>query len=191
MHGRRCMRLRTHRHGHSYSCGLFTGNAALSRGVTRDSLDFSHGLRGLSSVSFKSTVSGIQSSPVRGLAPLSSLFLSLHPYLAAPHPPPPFLTPCSLFGCPFVPIGGFAPAVRSPSRHCSRRCRCRHGLSYRAMLRDITEENAEAISSSLTIRARLVFLLYPRLTTFAQLLSRSFDAVAPRCLCEFLCISRG
>lgn len=29
------------------------------------------------------------------------------------------------------------------------------------MIRDITEENAEAISSSLTIRARLVFLLYP------------------------------
>jgi len=58
----RCMYVRVHTDiPSSYSCGLFAGNVALSRGYTRLTRLQLYSLRG-SPVFFKSTVSGIQSS---------------------------------------------------------------------------------------------------------------------------------
>lgn len=128
-------------------------------GVTRDSLDFSHSLRGLSCLLQKHRLRYTIKSPAqfRGLAPLSSLFLSLlssRAFLSL-SPSPRSLT-LRLFLS--VPIGGFTlcPVIILLVVVVM--------LSYRATLRDITEENAEATSSwPLTIRARLIFLLYPLL----------------------------
>jgi len=137
-------------YGHSYSCGLFTRPCSE---VTRDSLDFSRSLRGLSCLLQKHRLRYTIKPPslVRGPC------VSFGALSRAPSSPL-FVSHASLAHTSFS-SSGFTPAASC--RHCSRRRRCRRGLVSRHATRDTTVENAEAISSlPLTIRARLVFLLY-------------------------------
>ena len=127
----RCMYVRVHTDiPSSYSCGLFAGNVALSRGHTRLTRLQLYSLRGLSCLLQKHCLRYTIKLPssVRGLVSLLSLFLLLLP-------------PCHfLFAhsstIPSFPSGDFL--ISLPSCY---RCRC-----YRGTLHEIiTEKNAEAI----------------------------------------------
>lgn len=179
MHGGRSVRV--HVHGHSYSCSRVTRPCP---GVTRDSLDFNHSLRGL------------------------SCLLQKHRLRYTIKPPAQFREDSRLFhrsfSRSFDPRGGPILSPRSLTLRLSFRS---HRWLYPVII--VVPAVVVTVSSRQATRYHrgkrgghlIVALNYPHtthistlaplLTAFARLLSRSFNAVAPRCLCEFLCISRG
>ena len=159
----------------SYSCGLFAGNVALSRGHTRLTRLQLYSLRGLSCLLQKHRLRYTIKLPssVRGLVSLLSFFSLASSFL-------PFLAR-SLFNYPFVPIGWLShqPPVLLSLPLLSWYTTWNH---HREKCRDYL-----VVVSNCT---RLIFLLHLSFHYLLNIFVKLLSLPSTHCLCKFLYISR-